>query len=509
MSDIEYKVPPHTAIVSKTDLSGMITYANDAFITISGFTRAELIGKPHNIVRHPDMPAAAFADLWATVEQNKPWRGIVKNRTKDGGYYWVQATIVPVRKAGKVVGYMSVRYAASEAQVAQARKLYAQPATRLPGPGRLKRLLSIKSGYVAGSLFVIALLVTGGMLGIGTIEHSTAQINKADQQYLRKLDVVSQLEIDAGRALAAAPASRQSTVAYLGSQYAANPALPDTLRDRLKGLEGLNKAAVLTGNSALDATLGNQMQALVRDAQQHRQQILQQSASEVAAMSQRNERIIDVSLFGIVAGIITVVAFGMVFMRQIVRPLDSAIENFERIAEGDLTGDVPLDGAGETGHLLRSSVVMQMHLKVVMDELNLLASQIDRACLSLNTALFEISDHSEVQHDKLEEAKSFMSLDFIYELSNQLTLLAGLLDGQQQGDDALQDCVASINNLNRLQTFALEDFLDKIDLILKLIVSNRQDTQEAYAMSASLHDVSQKLNELVHYFVPEGKRYNA
>ena len=151
---------------------------------------------------------------------------------------------------------------------------------------------------------------------------------------------------------------------------------------------------------------------------------------------------------------------------------------------------------------------MQMHLKVVMDELNLLASQIDRACLNLNTALFEISDHSELQHDKLEEAKSFMSLDFIYELSNQLTLLSTLLpdDGSQQ--DA-SECVASITNLNRLQTFALEDFLDKIDSILKLNVANRQDTQEAYAMSASLHQVSQTLNELVNYFVPEGKRYNA
>src|SRR5574343_463937 len=149
MSDIEYKGPLHTAIVSKTDLSGMITYANDAFITIRGFSREELIGKPHNIVRHPDMPAAAFADLWATVEQNRPWRGIVKNRTKDGGYYWVQATIVPVRKSGKVVGYMSVRYAASDEQVAAAKQLYAQPAPRLAPPSRLKRLLSIKNGNIA------------------------------------------------------------------------------------------------------------------------------------------------------------------------------------------------------------------------------------------------------------------------------------------------------------------------------------------------------------------------
>lgn len=508
MSDIEYKVPLHTAIVSKTDLSGMITYANDAFITISGFSREELIGKPHNIVRHPDMPAAAFADLWATVEQNKPWRGIVKNRTKDGGFYWVQATIVPIRKAGKVVGYMSVRYAASDEQIEQAARLYAQPGAKLPKQGGLKRLLSIKSGYIAGSLFVIALLITGGILGIGTIQHSTEQINKADGQYLRKLDVISQLEIDATRAQTAPIALRQAGIARLGSRYAANPHTPADIRDRLKGLDALNNAARLAHSSALDASLENQLQVLVQLAEQNRLQILRQSAQEVGRINQRNEQIVDISLLGIITGIITVVAFGLIFMRQIVRPLDSAIENFEKIAEGDLTGDVPLDGAGETGHLLRSSVIMQMHLKVVMDELNLLAGQIDTACLSLNTALFEISDHSEVQHDKLEEAKSFMSLDFIYELSNQLTMLDELLADKEVAPQ-VADCIASITNLNRLQTFALEDFLDKIDLILKLIVSNRQDTQEAYAMSAKLHEVAQTLNTLVNYFVPDGKKYNA
>lgn len=508
MNEIEYKVPPHTAIVSKTDLSGMITYANDAFIDISGFSREELIGKPHNIVRHPDMPAAAFADLWATVEQNKPWRGIVKNRTKDGGFYWVQATIVPVRKAGKVVGYMSVRYAASDEQIEQARRLYAAPAPKLARAGSFKRWLSIKSGYVAGSLFVIALLIAGGVLGIGTIQHSTQQIDKADRIYLQRLDAISQLELDSSQTLLAPATTRPALVARISSRYAANPAMPDSIRDRLKRLDGLNKAAQLTGNTTLNDSLANQLQAVIRDAQQARQLILRQSAAEVSRIDHNNERIVWISLLGIAAGIVTVVAFGLLFMRQIVQPLDSAIENFEKIAEGDLTGDVPLDGAGETGHLLRSSVVMQMHLKVVMDELNLLAGQIDRACLNLNTALFEISDHSEVQHDKLEEAKSFMSLDFIYELSNQLTQLSALLpnDGSQQ---AASDCVASITNLNRLQTFALEDFLDKIDSILKLIVSNRQDTQEAYAMSARLHQVSQTLNELVNYFVPEGKKYNA
>lgn len=96
-------------IVTKTDLQGRITYANPAFVAISGFTRDELIGANHNIVRHPDMPAAAFADLWRTVEAGQPWRGIVKNRAKNGDFYWVDAYVTPLTENGRRVGYMSVR----------------------------------------------------------------------------------------------------------------------------------------------------------------------------------------------------------------------------------------------------------------------------------------------------------------------------------------------------------------------------------------------------------------
>ncbi|HET7774776.1 MAG TPA: PAS domain-containing protein, partial [Azospira sp.] len=105
----EAPFPKNQYLVSKTDLKGVITYANQAFVEISGFSRDELIGASHNLVRHPDMPSQAFADLWQTVKSGNPWRGLVKNRAKDGGFYWVEAFVVPVAKNGKTVGYMSVR----------------------------------------------------------------------------------------------------------------------------------------------------------------------------------------------------------------------------------------------------------------------------------------------------------------------------------------------------------------------------------------------------------------
>jgi methyl-accepting chemotaxis protein len=105
----EYVLRDDQLIVSKTDLKGRITYINRDFIEVSGFSEAELIGEPHNLVRHPDMPPEAFDDLWRTLKQGRPWTGMVKNRCKNGDYYWVLANATPIWEAGQVTGYMSVR----------------------------------------------------------------------------------------------------------------------------------------------------------------------------------------------------------------------------------------------------------------------------------------------------------------------------------------------------------------------------------------------------------------
>jgi len=106
---IETQVPQEELIISRTDLVGNITYANDTFCDISGYELDELIGKAHNIVRHPDMPSAAFEDLWKTIEDKKQWIGVVKNLRKDKGFYWVEAIVSGVYRDGKLVEYKSLR----------------------------------------------------------------------------------------------------------------------------------------------------------------------------------------------------------------------------------------------------------------------------------------------------------------------------------------------------------------------------------------------------------------
>ncbi len=122
----EFVIPEGVTLVSTTDLQSRITYCNPAFVAVSGFEREELIGQPHNLVRHPDMPTEAFRDMWATLASGSPWSALVKNRRKNGDHYWVVANATPVMENGQAVGYMSVRTKPTRQQVQEAEALYAR-----------------------------------------------------------------------------------------------------------------------------------------------------------------------------------------------------------------------------------------------------------------------------------------------------------------------------------------------------------------------------------------------
>ncbi|MDQ7056569.1 MAG: PAS domain-containing protein [Persephonella sp.] len=133
----ETEVPQNELIISRTDLNGIITYVNETFAKISGYSPEELIGKPHNIIRHPDMPKSVFKELWDTIKQGKVWRGYVKNLRKDRGYYWVYAEISGVYKDGQLVEYKSMRAPVSQEKKKQMQDLYDQMREEEGGPVRV------------------------------------------------------------------------------------------------------------------------------------------------------------------------------------------------------------------------------------------------------------------------------------------------------------------------------------------------------------------------------------
>lgn len=173
ITQVEKTYGEDVALVSTTDLKGIITSCNDDFISVSGFTSDELNGRSHNVVRHPDMPPAAFEDLWASLKAGRPWIGLVKNRCKNGDYYWVDAFVAPIFEGNSVSGYQSVRVRPDRQDVARADKLFQEINSKKKIPFRLGNLsfgTRIFLAGVAAALAVMLPLMAAGLVsaGVGT-----------------------------------------------------------------------------------------------------------------------------------------------------------------------------------------------------------------------------------------------------------------------------------------------------------------------------------------------------
>ncbi len=172
VTDHEITFREDERIVSTTDLKGIITSINDVFLRVSGFSSEELIGKNHNLIRHPDMPAVAFQNLWATLKQGKPWIGLVKNRAKNGDYYWVHAYVSPIYENEQMVGYQSVRYQPTRQQIDRAEKLYARVRNHQGKLGLLGTILFKLSAttlyFAIGIVLFAALALVGSLTGVLT-----------------------------------------------------------------------------------------------------------------------------------------------------------------------------------------------------------------------------------------------------------------------------------------------------------------------------------------------------
>ncbi len=179
VTKVEQQLKEGAFIVTMTDTRGVITFANDEFIRLSGFTREELLGQPHNLVRHPDMPPEAFEDLWKTVNAGKMWHGLVKNRCKNGDFYWVDANVTPMIEDGKAAGFVSIRSKPDRSQVEAASALYARmlagekaeklafhawiPLPKMTFANRLR----LGFGTLLGVLLLVSVFAFGSFSGIG------------------------------------------------------------------------------------------------------------------------------------------------------------------------------------------------------------------------------------------------------------------------------------------------------------------------------------------------------
>lgn len=154
----EYLLNEGSTLMSTTDIQSHITYANSAFIDASGYKEAHLIGEPHNVIRHPDMPAEAFADMWFTLHEGESWTGLVKNRRHNGDHYWVRANVTPVYQNDTLTGYISVRNIPARHEIDASEALYER----------------VRNNQVKGHRFYKGVLVRRGLATGGSPLHQHA-----------------------------------------------------------------------------------------------------------------------------------------------------------------------------------------------------------------------------------------------------------------------------------------------------------------------------------------------
>jgi aerotaxis receptor len=442
----EKPFPKGKYLVSKTDLKGAITYANEAFVELSGFTLEELIGKSHNIVRHPDMPPAAFQDLWDTIKAGRPWRGLVKNRSKDGDHYWVEAFVVPVREGDQTVGYMSVRTEPSRQQVSAAEALYAQlrkSNARIDSAGSWSKRLSLRARLAAVMVFVGLMIVGGAVIGLSGMRLANDELHSAYQNHLKPSLAVAQIirlmgdnraqimlalqhnpdsplakmhdhpvDVHINAILANRDEINRSIAEY--QNHPMNAEEQAAAKAFLDAREAFSREGTAPARDALKAGDYNHANTLlltkmnplfadvVAKADAVQRYLQETEARNFQASEDRYVLLRNLGIGGTLLGLLIVAVFAFLMLGAVITPIRRAIGYFDKISQRDLTEDIDIAGRDEAGQLMHGLATMQAHLRAMLDDIRAASSAIDEECHRLNEEMGHVVDQSKEQRDRVQ-----------------------------------------------------------------------------------------------------------
>jgi len=419
VSNTEYVLKETDSIVSKTDLKGAITYINDDFLRVSGFVESELLNVSHNIVRHPDMPVEAFADFWTSLKLNRPWTGIVKNRCKNGDFYWVVANVTPIYESGQCIGYMSVRSKPTAEQISAASAAYALFKNgqagglrikdgRVVKPSLLGKLNLMKSASVKVrmltvlSLLSIALFVVGamGMYGMNKSNEGLRSVYLDRTVPLDQLAEISDLMNENIRQLNLAgmhdqrleenklhdhPISKHldlvdqniATITKLWKSYSASVMTPeekrlsdeyavlriDFVKQGLRGAQALyRQGRYAEGNRLMiNVTTPKGTKALEKADEL---KTLQASIAkhEFEAAQARYETLRDLVIALIALGVLMAVWATITLLYGILNPLNVVVSVLQQVAQGKYKNFIEVKRHDEMGLILNALKSMQIKL---------------------------------------------------------------------------------------------------------------------------------------------------
>ena len=530
VSGVERPYPQGKYIVSRTDLKGALTWANDVFFEISGFEREELLGKNHNTVRHPDMPPAAFENLWATVKSGRPWRGMVKNRCKNGDHYWVEALVVPVRKDNVTIGYMSVRTEPSRQQVEAAETAYRQMKDKqasMPTPSAWAQLplagkvVGLVVWLIAAQILGAVVHQFGGSLGLGAagIERTLQllgissigagmvllwqlrDIANVVQGLVARLDRIAQGDLtetipidrsdELGRLNDAVVAMQTHIKAMLAEIAEASDSVNDSAGSVAKTMESAHAVALAQTESATRiAAAAAQLSAAVDDVAASAQQAavaVDESSSALADATLRMSESRDASH----AVVATVEKAGttMAELFQSIFAIGRITQAIREIADQTnllaLNAAIEAARAGETGR----------GFAVVADEVRKLAEKAGTQTGEITQSVGEIQRITQIAVTGMEQAGS------------QVASTESSMQGAQQGLDAVGHKGTEIVGHSRLiaqrtreQATASSEIRRQIVDIAGGLEQTTTAMAEVGQQAAEMNATAQRLDELIRYF---------
>ena len=435
-------------MVTKTNTKGIITFANKDFIEISGFSEEELLGKNHNIIRHPDMPPAAFEIMWKTLKRGLPWQGMVKNRCKNGDHYWVNARIVPIKKGGEITGYMSVRSCPSREQVDEAAAAY-QAAMTVPETLKeeiaplWKKHLSIKNGIPLWILFVTMLMIGGGILGMTGINLSKADIQALYHEEMMPVQSIHRVNFlmadnraqlglalnfkfgthseivlnhSSGNQQLKRIQQNKNEIDHILDKYihqATDSQERELAQQYIQARSNYVKNGLLQATQAIEAEdylaaqriFFQQVNPLYEEANARASALLEyllaRGHSKLEDTTVRADVILKMAVAGIALSCLVLVVAGFFFFRFTAKPLEEAVLALEDMAEGNLSNHVNPSGYGEPGRVMTAVLFTQMHLKMMIYEIQQSSDSIHRQCNNLNKLMMDLAEHSDEQQDRI------------------------------------------------------------------------------------------------------------
>lgn len=562
MTQTKESFPRGLSLVAETDPQGVFTAVNDAFVGMCGVPREALIGRTHESMLHPDMPHQVFAYMHKELAQNRPWRGVVKYCGPNGGYFWADMMSVPIREGERIVGHLAVCGKAGRSAVAQAERdyQYLRESDAPAGPSvSLTDFLSVKAGVIIGIVFVSLMMIVGGFLGISGLNHSDKSVETVYRNQLKPALMIGRISFlmadNRSRIALALQALAQAKAAadpvakkHLASRTLLSEHAESVERNKQEideiwasfssvprheheaalardywtarqayADDGLARAIAALENGDLsdaERVFRERVIPLYDDAAERADRLLgtirRNAENELRLMVESNDMTRDIALFGIAGGLLVVGVSGAFFLLGVVRPLDQAVSHVERIARGDLAAGIDIDGGGETGRLSRAIAIMQLRLKVIIDEVRSTSSAINTECAELNEATMALVERYDEEHDRIHHlldraGKARNEEKRLHaQAASALDLAESALDsGEPPNTEVSRRLLHGIREIAAsalLQTYVNDDTVRNLSQVADLVVDNRHAAQETWRASEKMTQTAAELATTVSYF---------